>query len=31
LVGFITGDLNTIPSTWDALGRYYFVGLTQRF
>ncbi|HEX2138497.1 MAG TPA: TonB-dependent receptor, partial [Woeseiaceae bacterium] len=25
------GNGNTIPSTWDALGRYYFVGLTQRF
>jgi iron complex outermembrane recepter protein len=25
------GNGNTIPSTWDALGRYWFVGLTQRF
>jgi outer membrane receptor protein involved in Fe transport len=27
----VFGNGNTIPSTWDALGRYYFVGLTQRF
>lgn len=25
------GNGNTIPATWDALGRYWFVGLTQRF
>lgn len=25
------GNGNTIPGTWDALGRYYFVGLTQNF
>ena len=22
---------NTFPGTWDTLGRYYFVALTQRF
>ena len=22
---------NTVPGTWDALGRYYFVGVTQGF
>lgn len=22
---------NTVPGTWDALGRYYFVGVTQAF
>ena len=27
----VFGNGNTIPSTWDALGRYYFVALTQRF
>jgi outer membrane receptor protein involved in Fe transport len=25
------GNGNTIPATWDALGRYYFVGFTQTF
>lgn len=25
------GNGNTIPATWDALGRYYFVGFTQAF
>ncbi len=25
------GNGNTIPATWDALGRYWFVALTQRF
>ncbi|HEX7060829.1 MAG TPA: TonB-dependent receptor [Woeseiaceae bacterium] len=28
-VSFANG--NTVPSTWDALGRYYFVGVTQKF
>jgi outer membrane receptor protein involved in Fe transport len=27
----VFGNGNTIPATWDALGRYWFVGLTQRF
>jgi outer membrane receptor protein involved in Fe transport len=27
----VYGNGNTIPGTWDALGRYYFVGLTQNF
>jgi outer membrane receptor protein involved in Fe transport len=28
-VDFANG--NTVPGTWDALGRYYFVGFTQTF
>ncbi|MEX2495740.1 MAG: TonB-dependent receptor [Woeseia sp.] len=27
----VFGNGNTIPATWDALGRYYFIGLTQTF
>ncbi|HLT89671.1 MAG TPA: hypothetical protein VKZ85_01910, partial [Woeseiaceae bacterium] len=27
----VFGNGNTIPATWDALGRYWFVNLTQRF
>lgn len=27
----VYGNGNTIPGTWDALGRYYFIGLTQRY
>lgn len=27
----VYGNGNTIPGTWDALGRYYFIGLTQEF
>ncbi len=27
----VFGNGNTIPGTWDALGRYYFIGLTQRY
>jgi outer membrane receptor protein involved in Fe transport len=27
----VFGNGNTIPATWDATGRYYFVGLSQRF
>ena len=33
--GFLGGvtfaNGNTVPGTWDALGRYYFVGFTQTF
>jgi iron complex outermembrane recepter protein len=33
--GFLGGvsyaNGNTVPGTWDTLGRYYFVGLTQSF
>jgi outer membrane receptor protein involved in Fe transport len=27
----VYGNGNTIPGTWDAMGRYYFIGLTQRW
>jgi len=27
----VYGNGNTIPATWDAMGRYYFVGFTQGF
>jgi len=27
----VYGNGNTIPGTWDALGRYYFIGVTQGF
>ncbi|MEX0707175.1 MAG: TonB-dependent receptor [Woeseia sp.] len=27
----VYGNGNTIPATWDALGRYYFVGFSQEF
>jgi len=27
----VYGNGNTVPGTWDALGRYYFVGLSHQF
>lgn len=27
----VYGNGNTIPGTWDALGRYFFFGVTQKF
>lgn len=27
----VYGNGNTIPGTWDALGRYFFFGITQKF
>jgi len=27
----VYGNGNTIPGTWDSLGRYFFFGLTQKF
>ena len=27
----VYGNGNTIPGTWEALGRYYFIGLTQSY
>ena len=27
----VYGNGNTIPGTWDSLGRYYFFGVTQNF
>lgn len=27
----VFGNGNTIPATWDAMGRYYFLGFTQRY
>ena len=27
----VFGNGNTIPGTWDALGRYYFIGLNLRY
>jgi outer membrane receptor protein involved in Fe transport len=27
----VYGNGNTIPATWDAVGRYWFVGITQRY
>lgn len=27
----VFGNGNTIPGTWDALGRYFFFGVTQKF
>lgn len=31
LAGVAFANGNTIPGTWDTLGRYYFVGVTQTF
>lgn len=27
----VYGNGNTVPGTWDALGRYFFIGLSQKF